>query len=254
MKVSIITVCYNSKEFIQHAIDSVLDQTYSNIEYIIIDGNSTDGTVDIIKSYGDKITKFVSERDNGIYDAMNKGILLSTGDVLAILNSDDFYTSSNVINNIVECFQKYNPDGVYGDLDVVFRYNTKRIKRNYLADKFTTRSLKFGIMPGHATIFLKRDLFFRLGMYKLNYPISADFELLVRYIIKGKIKLHYLSQKVLKARTGGVSDNNIISKIKISKEIKRACYENGLKTSMLKINLRILIKLALLLKAKVKRV
>lgn len=254
MKVSIITVCYNSEEFIKDAIDSVLSQSYSNIEYIIIDGNSTDRTIDIVKSYGSKISKFISEKDKGIYDAMNKGISLSSGEIVAILNSDDFYTGPNVISNIVACFQTYNPDGIYGDLDVVFRDNTKRVKRKYLADKFSAKSLEFGIMPGHATIFLKRELFDKFGMYKLNYPISADFELIVRYLIKGGIKLHYLPQIVIKARTGGVSDNSIITKIKISKEIKRACKENGLATSMVKINLRILIKLMLLLKAKVKKV
>lgn len=252
LKISIITVCFNSEEFIKDAIDSVLNQTYSNIEYIIIDGGSSDRTVEIVKSYGSKITKFISEKDKGIYDAMNKGINNSTGDIIAILNSDDFYDNPNVISNIVECFLMNNPDGVYGDLNVVYRDDVSRVKRQYLADKFNVNSLAYGIMPGHATIFLKRELFTKFGIYSLNYPISADFELLVRFLYANKIKLQYLPQIVLKARTGGVSDNSFFTKLKISKEIIRACKENGLKTSFFKVNLRILIKLVLLLRAKLK--
>ena len=252
LKISIITVCFNSEAFIKDAIDSVLNQTYSNIEYIIIDGGSSDRTVEIVKSYGSKITKFISEKDKGIYDAMNKGINNSTGDIIAILNSDDFYDNPNVISNTVECFLMNNPDGVYGDLNVVYRDDVSRVKRQYLADKFNVNSLAYGIMPGHATIFLKRELFTKFGIYSLNYPISADFELLVRFLYANKIKLQYLPQIVLKARTGGVSDNSFFTKLKISKEIIRACKENGLKTSFFKVNLRILIKLVLLLRAKLK--
>lgn len=252
MKISIITVCFNSEKYIRNAIESVLGQTYSNIEYIIIDGDSKDQTMQIVKSYGDSIQVVVSEPDKGIYDAMNKGLKLATGDVVAILNSDDFYDNPNVIFNIVECFSLNNPDGIYGDLNVVYRDDITRLKRQYLADKFNVNSLANGIMPGHATIFLKRDLFTKFGFYSLNYPISADFELLVRFLYANKIKLKYLPQIVLKARTGGISDNSFFTKLKISKEIIRACKENGLKTSLFKVNLRILIKLILLLRAKLK--
>ena len=253
MKISIITVCYNSEKYIKYAIESVINQTYANIEYIIVDGNSKDKTVDIIKSYGNKITKFVSEPDKGIYDAMNKGIKMATGDVVAILNSDDFYANTNVIENIANAFTDNSIDGIYGDLLVVFRENTDKIKRKYEANKFQLKSLKYGIMPGHATIFLKRHLFEKYGLYKTDYKIAADFELLVRMLYTHKINIKYLPQIVIKARTGGVSDNNFLAKLKISKEVLRACKENNLKTNLLKINLRILIKFKFLVMARLSK-
>jgi glycosyltransferase involved in cell wall biosynthesis len=250
LKISIITVCYNSEKYIKYAIESVINQTYTNIEYIIVDGASKDKTVDIIKSYGNKIAKFVSEPDKGIYDAMNKGIKMATGDVVAILNSDDFYANTTVIENIANAFTDNSIDGIYGDLLVVFRENTDKIKRKYEADKFQLKSLEYGIMPGHATIFLKRYVFEKYGLYKTDYKIAADFELLVRMLYTHKIKIKYLPQIVIKARTGGVSDNNFLAKLKISKEVLRACKENNLKTNLLKINLRILIKFKLLVLAR----
>ena len=251
MKISIVTVCYNSEKHISCAIDSVINQSYKNIEYIIIDGASKDNTVNIIKSYGNKITKFISEPDNGIYDAMNKGIKMATGDVVAVLNSDDFYESNEVVQNIVNAFSEPNIDGIYGDLLVVFRDNTNKIKRRYEASKFSTNSLKYGIMPGHATIFLKRHLFETYGLYNTSYKIAGDFELLLRMLHTHKINIKHLPQIVIKARTGGISDNNIISKLKISKEVLRACQENKLDTNIFKINLRILIKLKHLLLARI---
>ncbi len=249
MKISIITVCYNSEQFIKSAIDSILSQTYNDIEYIIVDGASNDKTVEIIKSYGNKITKFISEPDKGIYDAMNKGIKMSSGEIVAILNSDDFYTDNNVIRDIATAFSDNSIDGIYGNLLVVYRDNIDKIKRRYEAKKFRVKSLEYGIMPGHATIFLKRNLFEKYGLYKTNYKIAADFDLLVRMLYTHKIKIHYLPRIILKARTGGVSDNNIFTKFKISKEVLRACKENNLKTNLLKINLRMLIKFKLIILA-----
>ncbi len=250
MKISIITVCYNSEQFIKSAIDSVLDQTYNDIEYIIVDGASKDKTIDIVKSYGNKIAKFISEPDKGIYDAMNKGIQIATGEIVAILNSDDFYANNDVIQNVANAFTNRTIDGIYGDLLVVFREDTNKIKRKYESKKFQLKSLEYGIMPGHATIFLKRHLFEKYGLYKTDYKIAADFELLVRMFYAHKIKIKYLPQIFIKARTGGVSDNNIITKFKISKEVLRACIENNLKTNLFKINLRILIKFKLLVQAR----
>ena len=221
LKVSIITVCYNSEKFIRDAIESVLSQTYSNIEYIIVDGGSKDQTVNIVKSYDYRISKFISEPDNGIYDAMNKGIKLATGDIVGIINSDDFYASNDVIQKIVNGFDE-DTDATYGDLLVVFRDDTNRIKREYKANRFTIRSLKYGIMPGHATIFLRRELFEQYGLYKTDYKIAADFDLLVRYVYLHSIKLKYIPQIVIKARTGGTSDDNILTKFKISKDISPA--------------------------------
>lgn len=253
MKVSIITVCYNSEAFIKDAIESVLNQTYQNIEYIIVDGGSKDNTISIIENYKDKIAKFISEPDNGIYDAMNKGINMATGDIVGILNSDDFYNSNQVIENIVNSFNVKSIDAIYGDLFVVYRDNPEKIKRKYLANKFSKKSLKYGIMPGHATFFIKRDLFKQYGLYKTNYKIAADFDLIVRFIYCHKIRIKYLPQIVLRARTGGTSDDNFITKFKISREVLRACKENGLKTNLLTVNLRMLIKFKLLLLAKIKK-
>lgn len=250
LKVSIITVCYNSEKFIRNAVDSVLCQSYQDIEYIIIDGGSTDNTVEIVRSYGSKISKFISEPDKGIYDAMNKGLKMATGDIIAILNSDDFYAGSEVIKNITGAFADETTLIAYGDLQVVDRDNTDKIIRLYKADKFTLKSLKYGIMPGHATIFLRKKIFEQYGYYKTDYRIAADFDFVVRVLYKHKIPAVYVPQIVLKARVGGISTDGIMTKFAISKEVLRACRENGLRSNLIKVNLRMIIKIKQLILAK----
>ena len=175
MKVSIITVVWNNKDIIKDAIDSVLSQSYKDIEYIIIDGASTDGTVDIVKSYGDKITKFISEPDKGLYDAMNKGIKLATGDIIGILNSDDFYTDKYVIEKIVGTFESLHVDSVFADLIYVKPENLTKTVRYYDSSKFYPAKFAYGYMPAHPTFFVRKEIYEKYGVFRTDLKIASDF-------------------------------------------------------------------------------
>ena len=228
IKVSIITVVWNNKETIQDAIESVLSQTYKNIEYIIIDGASTDGTVEIVKSYGDKISKFVSEPDKGLYDAMNKGVKLATGDVVGILNSDDFYVDEFVVEKVMWTFQEQEVDSVFADLIYVKPDNLAKTVRHYDSSKFHPSKFAYGWMPAHPTFFVKREVYEKYGDFKTDYKIAADYEILVRFIAKYKISYYYLKEVIIKMRIGGVSTQGIKSNYVLNKEIIRGCRENGI--------------------------
>lgn len=235
MKISIITVVYNNKNTIRDAIDSVLHQTYKDIEYIIIDGNSTDGTIEIINSYGNKITTFVSESDKGIYDAMNKGIALATGDVLGILNSDDFYIDEFVIEKVVKVFEEKDVDSLFADLVYVKFDNVNKTVRHYDSSQFHPEKFAYGWMPAHPTFFLKRSAYTAYGLFKTDYKIAADYELLVRLLYKYKLTYFYLPEVLIKMRMGGVSTSGFKSNMILNQEIIRACRENGIQTNMFKV-------------------
>jgi len=235
LKISIITVVYNNKDTISHAIDSVLNQKYKDIEYIIIDGNSTDGTVDIIDSYGDQIAAFVSEADKGIYDAMNKGIRLATGDVVGILNSDDFYIDDNVIDRVVKEFEEKGVDSVFADLVYVKPDNLKKYVRRYSSKRFKPSKFAYGWMPAHPTFFVKKTYYDQHGLYKTDYRIAADYELLIRFLHKYKLSYSYIDAVLTVMRLGGVSTSNLKSNWILNKEILRACHENGIRTSLPRI-------------------
>jgi len=235
MKVSIITAVYNNKETIQDAIDSVLNQSYKNIEYIIIDGASIDGTIETIKSYGDKITKFISEPDRGIYDAMNKGVALATGDVIGILNSDDFYIDEHVIEKVINIFQEEKVDSVYADLVFVKPNNLDKTIRYYNSSKFNPSKFAYGWMPAHPTFFVKQKIYKKYGVFKTDYKIAADYEILVRFLEKYKISYYYIQLPIIKMRIGGVSTSGIKSNYILNKEIIRACKENGIYTNWPKV-------------------
>lgn len=209
MKVSIITVVYNNANFIKDAIESVLTQSYENIEYIVIDGASNDGTVEIIKRYGNKITHFLSEKDHGIYDAMNKGLKLASGDIIGILNSDDFYISNNVINMVVEVFLYNNVDSVFADLVYVNPDNLAKVVRYYDSSYFSPSKFSYGWMPAHPTFFVRRDIYEKYGFFKTDYKIAADYELLVRFLGKHRISYFYLQIPLVKMRIGGVSTTSL---------------------------------------------
>ena len=235
MKVSIITVVYNNNKTIKDAIESVLNQTYNNIEYIIIDGASTDGTVEIVKSYGDKITKFVSEPDKGLYDAMNKGIALATGDVIGILNSDDFYIDEFVIEKVVKIFEEKEVDSLFADLVYVKPDNVKKTVRHYDSSQFHPEKFAYGWMPAHPTFFVKRSVYEKYGLFKTDYKIAADYELLVRFLYKHRLTYFYLKEVIIKMRMGGASTSGFKSNLILNQEIIRACRENGIKTNMFKV-------------------
>jgi len=219
---------------IKDAISSVLNQTYKNIEYIVIDGLSEDGTVDVIESYGAKITKFISEKDDGIYDAMNKGIALATGDIVGILNSDDFYIDDKVIEKIVKEFEDNKIDSVYADLIFVKPEELERTVRYYDSSYFNPEKFAYGWMPAHPTFFVKKWVYDKYGVFRTDLMIAADFDLLLRFLYTQKISYSYLQEVLVKMRLGGVSTsfksiwvNNV--------EQLRVCKDNGVKTNFFKI-------------------
>ena len=234
MKISIITVVYNNKETIRSAVDSVLNQNYDSIEYIVIDGGSTDGTVDIVKEYQDKISVFISEPDEGIYDAMNKGIALATGNVIGILNSDDFYIDKFVIEKVVKEFKEKNVECVYGDLIYVKPGNLDKTVRYYDSSNFNPSKFAYGWMPAHPTFFVKRKVYERYGMFRTDLKIAADFDILARFLYIHKISYSYIKGALVKMRTGGVSTS--FNSIWINNiETLRVCRDNGIKTNIFKI-------------------
>lgn len=231
MKISIITVVWNNKETIKNAIDSVFGQTYENIEYIVVDGASTDGTVEVVRSYGDKISKFVSEPDRGLYDAMNKGLALASGDIVGILNSDDFYIDKYVIEKIVKEFEEKKVDSVYADLVFVKPDNLDKTVRYYDSSHFNPDKFAYGWMPAHPTFFVKKEVYQKYGLFKTDYKIAADYELLTRFLAKNRISYSYLKEPIVKMRVGGASTNGIKSNYILNKEIIRACKENDIYTN-----------------------
>jgi len=231
MKISIITIVWNNKDTIRDAIDSVLSQAYKDIEYIIVDGASSDGTVDIIKSYGDKISKFISEKDNGLYDAMNKGIALATGDVVGMLNSDDVYFDNKVIEKVVNQFKDKNTDSVYGDLYYVKENDLNEVVRYWKSSVFRQDSFAKGWHPPHPTFFVKKEIYQQYGLFDLNMKVSADFELMLRFLEKYKISTAYIPSVFVRMRTGGESNRSIKNIITGNKSILKAFDKNGIKVN-----------------------
>lgn len=235
MKVSIITVTYNSAKTISNTLESLLLQSYKNIEYILIDGASKDDTVDVIKKYEPLFNgkmKWISEPDKGIYDAMNKGINMSTGDIVGILNSDDFLTTPFVVEKLINSFKSSSIDAVYGDVHFVNPRNLKKTVRYYSSKYFKPWQFRFGFMPAHPSFYCRRSCYEKFGVYELNYKIAADYDLLIRFLYKEKIKIKYLPMDFVTMRTGGVSTENINSRILLNKEIVRACKKYGIYTNL----------------------
>ena len=213
MKISIITATSNSQNFIGSNINSINDQTYKNYEHIIIDNNSQDNTLEIIKNNG-KNVKIISEKDNGIYDAFNKGIDLSTGEIISIINSDDYFADEKVLEEVSKVFNNYDVDIVYGDLKYVKRGNTNKNVRYWKSNSYIPNSFQNGWAPPHPTFFVKKKIYENLGKYKLNLGNSSDFELMFRFLEKNNIKSFYLNKLMVIMRTGGVSNKNYLDIIK----------------------------------------
>ena len=248
MKISIITVCYNAEQTIEDTIKSVLSQDFYNLEYIIVDGASSDTTMDIIAKYKDNIHKIISEPDKGIYDAMNKGIQLATGDVIGILNADDFYINDHVVTRVAKEFQRSDVGAVFADLVYVKPENLNKIERRYSSKVFTPVKFAYGWMPAHPTFFLQKRYYDQYGLYKTDYKIAADYELLIRMLYLNKVSYNYIPEVFIKMRLGGVSTNSLQSNLILNREILRACKENGIKTNLLKIYSKYPKKLLELLK------
>lgn len=222
MKVSIITVVYNNKTYIEDCIRSVLSQTYKDIEHIIIDGGSADGTLDVIKQYKDKISKVISEPDNGIYDALNKGIRLASGNIVGFLHADDIYANDKVIDKVAYVFMKNSIDSCYGDLQYVKKDNINRVIRHWKSSEYEYRKFKYGWMPPHPTLFVKREIYDKYGSFNTEYKIAADYELMLRLLWKYKISTHYIPEVLIKMRIGGASNKSLKNLIRKSSEDYKA--------------------------------
>ena len=232
LKISIITVSFNSAKTIKETIESILIQDYNNIEYIIIDGGSSDETIDIVKSYSEKISYFISEKDNGIYDAMNKGIKAATGDIVGILNSDDFYPNSFVLSNVAKSFKKYNCDAVYGDLVYVKAKDATQIKRYWQAGNYNTSKIKNGWMLPHPTFFVKKVMYDRYGLYNTDLKSAADYEMILKLLYKENISVQYIPMILVKMRMGGASNSTFLNRIRANKEDGLAWTKNHLNKPM----------------------
>ena len=229
MKVSIITITYNSEATLKDTIESVVNQSYNDIEYIIVDGKSTDNSLSIIESYKDKISKVISEKDKGLYDALNKGIALATGDLIGIIHSDDFYTNNFVIEKIVKSIEENNSDAVYADLYYVDKVYTNKIFRKWKSGNYTYGQFINGWMPPHPTFFAKRSCYEKFGSFNLSFVSAADYELMLRFIHKHKINLAYLPEFIIKMRVGGKSNVSLKNRIRANNEDRKAWIINGLK-------------------------
>ena len=229
-KVSIITVTYNSRKTIEDSILSVLSQDYGNIEYIVVDGQSNDGTTAIIKQHLSKIAVYLSEPDNGIYDAMNKGLELATGDIIATLNSDDVYASQTIVSRMVEFMQKNVLEAAYGDLDYIASDNSGNVKRFWKAGEYKKGAFYHGWVIPHPTFFCRKQVFEKYGYFNDTFQVAADFELLLRFIERHQIKVGYLPKVIVKMRTRGKA-NVLRGIIRGNCEIIRSFRLNGLRLS-----------------------
>lgn len=243
MKISIITITYNSAETVEDTIRSVLSQDYPNVEYIVIDGASTDETMAIVERYKSSIAVVLSEPDKGIYDAMNKGVERATGDVIGILNSDDFYADSTVLSDVATLLNRTNTDACYADLVYVDRNETSHVVRTWISGKYRTGRFLEGWMPPHPTFFVKRSVYEAFGTYSTQLRSSADYELMLRFVHKHGITVSYLPKVITRMRTGGQSNVTLRNRWKANREDRLAWKMNGLRPGLLTLIRKPLSKL-----------
>lgn len=228
MKVSIITATYNSAKTISDTLESLNAQTYPDIEYIIIDGGSKDNTLSLIKSSCSRVSVIVSEPDKGIYDALNKGILSATGDIIGFLHSDDFFAYPDAVKDIVDAMHESNADAVYGDLNYISSTDNDVIVRKWVSGGFDINKMKLGWMPPHPTFYMKRSCYQRFGSFDLSYRISADYDSLLRYLWIHKITVKYIPKVIINMRVGGMSNRSLSNMIMKTKEDVKAMKSNKL--------------------------
>lgn len=243
LKVSIITVTYNSAEYLQGCIASVRNQTYPNIEYIIIDGKSTDSTMHIVRQNQDSIDYYISETDRGMYDAINKGLQVATGDVIGILNSDDEFENNDVVATIAATFVQQQVDSVYGDLEFVDRYDTNRIMRIWKGLPYKRSRFLYGWMPAHPTFYIRRSLIEKYGNYETHYFTAADYEFMCRYLYLHRISSAYIPQNLIKMRMGGQSNKNFKQRFRANRRDFLAMKKNKIPFPFLVSILKPMIKL-----------
>lgn len=235
MRITVITACLNRAATISDAIDSVRRQTHGDIEHIVVDGGSTDGTLAVLQQRGDSLARIISGPDQGIYDALNKGIIASTGSLIGFLHSDDVYADDDVLRSVAEEVEKRSLEALYGDVVYVRPDDVDRIVRRFSSRRFTPARLAWGWMPAHPALFVSRRLFERFGLFKTDYRIAADFEFIARIFSRGDFRYAYLPKVVVKMRLGGISTRSWRSRVTNNVEVMRACRENGIRTNYLKI-------------------
>lgn len=244
MKISIITVVYNNENTIKQAIESVINQSYPNIEYVIIDGDSNDNTVNLINEYKEKISYFISEKDNGLYDAMNKGIKACTGDVIGILNSDDLYDDLNVIASVMEEFIKDSGlDILYGNLVYVKSNDTKKVVRNWKSKTYYKFFFEHANVPPHPSLFVRSKVYNEIGLFDLRYKLAADYELMLRMFKNHNFNSKYINKLITKMRLGGATNQSFSNVVAQNKEILQSWRNNGLNAPFYLMPLRILKRL-----------
>lgn len=244
MKISIITIAYNSAETIEATIQSVISQDYTDVEYIIIDGASKDATMDVVDRYRDQVAVVVSEPDRGIYDAMNKGVARATGEIVGILNSDDFYADNTVLSNVVARFNESGAEAVYADLVYVERDNPDKVVRYWKSKPYKPGMFRKGWMPAHPTFFLKNECYRTHGTYSTELRSAADYELMLRMLEKHKISAVHLPRVLTKMRVGGQSNVSLKNRIRANKEDRRAWKMNGLTPAWYTLTVKPLSKLS----------
>lgn len=242
MKISIVTVCYNSATTIGNTLRSVREQTYGNIEHIIVDGGSKDRTLEVVTTEGLHVAKFVSEKDNGIYDAMNKGVALATGDVVAFLNADDFYKDVNVLARVASVMQAEQLDALYGDVEFFLPGQQDTVVRRYNSGRFTANRLGWGWMPAHPALFVRRALFERYGSFRTDYRIAGDFEFIARVFQHADLRHRHLPEVLVRMQMGGVSTSGWRATLQLNREMMRACRANAIQTNWLKMLVRYPLK------------
>lgn len=209
LKISLITVCFNSVKTIRDTLNSINSQTYKKIEHIVIDGVSTDGTLDILYSAESRVSKLVSEKDNGIYDALNKGINYSSGDVIGFMHADDVFENQDVLQKVAAAFEDPTVDAIYGDLVYVQYNNTEKVVRYWKSGAYDNKSLSYGWMPPHPTFYVRRSVYERLGVFDTRYRISADYDIILRFLAGGQISPIYIPKVFVRMRVGGISNGSL---------------------------------------------
>lgn len=237
MKISIITTCYNRAATIQGAIESVLAQDYPNIEYIIVDGLSNDGSMEVINRYKDRVAQIVSERDHGMYEAINKGIRMATGDIIGLVHSDDFLYDTHVISDVVKRFKDINADFLYGDGVFVNATDINKPVRNWIGGTYHRWKVACGWLPLHPTCYIRKDVMMREGLYDESYKIAADSDLLFRYLYMANLKVTYLKRKIIRMRMGGLSTDSARRKMMWDEDVRmyRSHGRWGVSTKIMKM-------------------